>query len=288
MYYLTYDLLVEWQDYFSSLLKNDNGQAPSDLPQPAAQDLPIHDHSPTLEEILEAICQMKTNKAAGLYCAITPEALQGGGDAMVDIIHCFCAEVDSNLTPPDWWITSVIVPLPKKCDLSLMNNYRGISLLSIAAKVYNKILLNRIRDEVDPILRKNQAGFFPGRSCAQQIHILRRVLEGFRDYLLPLVITFIDFKKSLWFHQQKSHVRSSLALWDSRSCSQCYQCALQKLKKHCDDESADYLGVSINNKLTWNNHCTKVSSKASRTLGMLHRNISSCPTVLKHRLIKLW
>ena len=112
------------------------------------------------------------------------------------VIHCFCAEVYSNLTPPDQWITSVIVPLPKKGDLSLMTNYRGISLLSIAAKVYNKTLLNRIRDEVDPILRKNQAGFRPGRSCAQEIHILRRVLEGFRDYQLPLVVTFIDFKKA--------------------------------------------------------------------------------------------
>ena len=96
----------------------------------------------------------------------------------------------------DQWITSVIVPLPKKGDLSLMTNYRGISLLSIAAKVYNKILLNRIRDEVDPTLRKNQAGFRQGRSCAQQIHILRRVLEGLRDYQLPLVVTFIDFKKA--------------------------------------------------------------------------------------------
>ena len=139
---------------------------------------------------------MKTNKAAGLDYAITAEALQGGGDAMADIIHCFCAEVYSKLTPSDQWITSVIVPLPKKGDLSLMTNYRGTSLLSIAAKVYNKILLNRIRDEVDPILRKNQAGFRPVRSCAQQIHILRRVLEGFRDYQLPLVVTFIDFKKA--------------------------------------------------------------------------------------------
>ena len=77
-----------------------------------------------------------------------------------------------------------------------MTNYRGISLLSIAAGVCNEILLNRIRDEVDPILGKNQAGFRPGRSCAQQIHILRRVLEGFRDYQLPLVVTFIDFKKA--------------------------------------------------------------------------------------------
>ena len=80
-----------------------------------------------------------------MTCVITAEAFQGGGDAMADGIHCFCVEVCSNLTPPDQWITSVIVPLPKKGDLSLMTNYRGISLLSITAKVYNKILLNRIR-----------------------------------------------------------------------------------------------------------------------------------------------
>ena len=62
------DLLAEWQEHFSSLFNNDNGQVPSDLPQPAAQDLPIHDHPPTLGETLEAIRQMKTNKAAGLDC----------------------------------------------------------------------------------------------------------------------------------------------------------------------------------------------------------------------------
>ena len=115
---------------------------------------------------------MKTNKAAGLDCAITAEALQGGGDAMAGIIHCFYAEVYSNLTPPDQWITSVIVPLPKKGDLSLMTNYRGISLLSIAAKVYKKYFFNRIRDEVDPILRKNQAGWIPSREklCSANPH----------------------------------------------------------------------------------------------------------------------
>ena len=99
---------------------------------------------------------------------------------MVDIVHDFCSEVFSTLIPPSQWTTSVIVPLPKKGDLSLMTNYRGISLLSITAKVYNKILLNRIRDHVDPILRSNQAGFRSGRSfLGEQIHILRRIMEAF-------------------------------------------------------------------------------------------------------------
>jgi len=77
-----------------------------------------------------------------------------------------------------------------------MTNYRGISLMSIAAKVYNRILLDRIRPHVDPLLRNNQAGFRPGRSCAQQIHILRRIMEGFKEYQLPLIATFVDFKKA--------------------------------------------------------------------------------------------
>ena len=178
------------------MLNNSNGEPLSEFAAHAAQDIPIDTNPPTREKTVLAICQMKKNKAAGLDSAITAGALQNGGDAMVDIVHDFCTEVFSTLIPPSQWTTSIIVSLPKKGNLSLMTNYRGISLLSITAKVYNKILLNRIRDHVDPILRSNQAGFRSGRSCAQQIHILRRIMEGFQDYQLTLTITFIDFKKA--------------------------------------------------------------------------------------------
>ena len=190
------DFLKEWRQYFSALLNNDNGTPSSELPSPADHDLPICEDPPTLEETKEAIKGMKCNRAPGLDCAITAEALQNGGDAMADIIHKFCVEVFTTLNPPDQWTTNIIVPLPKKGDLSCMNNYRGITLMSIAAKVYNKILLARIREHVDPILRSNQAGFRPSRSCAQQVHILRRVMEAFQSYELQLIITFIDFKKA--------------------------------------------------------------------------------------------
>ena len=68
----------------------------------AAQDLPIPTNPPTQEETLLAVLQMKTNKAAGLHSIIIAEALQNGGDAMVDIVHGFCAEVlyPSHATQP--------------------------------------------------------------------------------------------------------------------------------------------------------------------------------------------
>ena len=70
-----------------------------------------------------------------------------------------------------------------------MSNYRGISLMSQAAKLFNRILLNRIRDPIDAILRPNQAGFRRGRSCIDQIHIIRTLLAGAIDKQ-PLALQF--------------------------------------------------------------------------------------------------
>ena len=49
---------------------------------------------------------------------------------------------------------------------------------------------------VDPILRINQAGFRPSRSYSQQIHTLRKIIEGFGNFQLQLTGTVIDFKKA--------------------------------------------------------------------------------------------
>ena len=145
----------------------------------------IETDPPTREETL-LLCQMKNNKAAGVDSAIKAEVLQNGGDAMADIVHDFCTEGLSTPIPPSQWTTSIIVPLPKKGDLSLMPSYRGISLLSITAKVYNKILLKRIQNHVDPILWSNQ----------QDFALEEAVRSRFTSYQPPLTVTFIDFKKA--------------------------------------------------------------------------------------------
>ena len=90
-----------------------------------------------------------------------------------------------------------IIPIPKTGDLSKGGNYRGISLCSLISKTYNRMILNRIRPVIDPLLRINQNGFRPGRTTTSQILALRRILEGVRDNQLPAAITFIDFKKAL-------------------------------------------------------------------------------------------
>ena len=50
----------------------------------------------------------------------------------------------------------VYTPFSKNGDIGKTTNYRGITLTTIASKIYNLPLLYRIRPEVDTILRKNQ------------------------------------------------------------------------------------------------------------------------------------
>ncbi|XP_052253125.1 uncharacterized protein LOC127859659 [Dreissena polymorpha] len=57
-----------------------------------------------------------------------------------------------------------LIKLPKKGDLSSCSNYQRITLLSVPGKVFNRILLNRMKDSVDPHFSDQQAGFRKERS----------------------------------------------------------------------------------------------------------------------------
>ena len=74
------------------------------------------------------------------------------------------------------WTKGCILLFPKKGNLAIAKNYWGITINSIAAKIYNALLLNCIKPEIDKILRKNQNGFRRNRSASLQILIIRRIL----------------------------------------------------------------------------------------------------------------
>ena len=65
----------------------------------------------------------------------------------------------------------------KKETLGTAANYRGIMLLSTPGKVLNRVILERMKEAVDPKLRDQQAGFRRNRSCANQIASLRIIVE---------------------------------------------------------------------------------------------------------------
>ena len=189
--------LCDWCNYFSTLLNNKNPYYdPAYLPTPSPDNPKIPVTYITREEVKNAINDFKKGKSPGPDYAMTAEVLQTGGAFIVDEINTICQLVFKERHAPTQWTSSMMIPLPKKGNLELKTNFRGICLTSIAAKVYNRVILNRIREPIDAILRRNQAGFRKGRSCIQQIHILRRIMEGASSQDIPLFITFIDFMKA--------------------------------------------------------------------------------------------
>ena len=75
-------------------------------------------------------------------------------------------------------------------------NYRGISLLSIAGKIFACIILNRLIAISEANLPEAQCGFRPGRSTVDMIFTVRQVQEKCLEQNLDLYSVFIDLTKA--------------------------------------------------------------------------------------------
>ena len=107
----------------------------------------------------------------------------------------FCNEALNGILPSDFSKLSTFAT-PKKEDLKLPSNYRGITLTAISAKIYNSLLLNRISEHIEPIRRRNQNSFRKGRSTLLQILALRWITEEIRGSSRNAALIFIDFSKA--------------------------------------------------------------------------------------------
>ena len=96
--------------------------------------------------------KMKPNKSPGTEFAVTVETLKFGRNTLHNAALDICNSVLNNFGVPSQWTESIIVPITKKASKA-MKDFRGIFLMSIAAKVYNKMLLNRIYEPIDKLLR---------------------------------------------------------------------------------------------------------------------------------------
>nr|CAB3230289.1 craniofacial development protein 2-like [Phallusia mammillata] len=186
---------MRWYEHFKEIL---NQPEPYELPTFEDEDGPTMEVDMgdiTTEEISSALKKLKNNKAAGLD-QISAEMLKNGGNALIAQLTKLCNLCWKMQTVPSDWKKGVIVKLPKKGNLGICGNWRGITLLSVPGKVFCCVLLHRLKTSLDEKLREEQAGFRYNRSCCDQIFVLRNIVEQCLAFQKPLFVNFIDFRKA--------------------------------------------------------------------------------------------
>ena len=181
-----------WKQHFENLQGNPPKITHEPITRIISKQLDIKLGPFTQEELDSVLRKIKNRKAAGLD-EIAPEVWKTRQFDDILLRHCNALY---NQNPIDRWMKGCILPFPKKGDLGLAKNYRGITLTSIAAKIYNALIRNRIEPKIDNILRKNQNGFRRNRSTTSQILTIRGILEGVRAKNIQATLIFVDFIKA--------------------------------------------------------------------------------------------
>ena len=141
-----------WKQHFKNLLRNPPKITHEPITRIIMKQLDIKLGPFTQEELDSVLRKIKNKKAAGLD-EIPPEVWKTRQFDDIVLRHCNAVY---NQNPIDRWMKGCILPFPKKGDLGLAKNYRGITLTSIAAKIYNALQRNCIEPKIDNILRKTK------------------------------------------------------------------------------------------------------------------------------------
>jgi len=78
---------------------------------------------------------------------------------------------------PEEWNRGLISPIYKKGEKGEVKNYRGVTLMDTAYKLYANILNERLKREVKRKLEEGQFGFREGRGTTDAIYVLNYVIN---------------------------------------------------------------------------------------------------------------
>ena len=148
-----------------------------------------------MQELHRALSKKKLGKAGG-QSGIVPEMLLHGGSDLHQALHQVLLDMWQSQSVVAEWRNAVVVPIPKKGDIRVCDNWRGISLLDVAGKVFARVLQDRLRAVVEEVLPDSQCGFCKGRGCIDMVFCARQLFEKSIEDDCSLYVLFVDLKKA--------------------------------------------------------------------------------------------
>jgi len=154
----------------------------------------------TQDEISKSIANLKNNKSPGRD-NILNDLLKAGKEQLLSPLEKLFNTILNSGTFPKEWSYGFIIPIHKKGDINLVENYRGITLLSCLGKLFTQILNTRLINflELNNILKQEQAGFRANHSITDNILILKSMIDKYlkkKKGNKLLFTCFVDFQKA--------------------------------------------------------------------------------------------
>jgi hypothetical protein len=143
--------------------------------------------------VKNAIQKLKENKAPGIDL-IEAELVNKARPYFVEYTHQLIIKIWTTGTIPEDWNWSIMCPINKKGDVTICSNYRGISLLCDAYKIFSTILFNRLMPHVETTNGDYQCGYHQEWSTVDQIFTVRQILETCSEHGKDTHHLLIDFK----------------------------------------------------------------------------------------------
>ncbi|XP_055388138.1 uncharacterized protein LOC129616507 [Condylostylus longicornis] len=185
-------ILNRWKQYFQELLNTESREETTQWV--AAGDQEERVDEPSMDEVLNSIDSLKAHKSPG-EDSITTEMIKNAGSRFHESVHGLVRRIWSEEIMPENYNVGIIVPILKKGDKTICENYRGITLLNAAYKILASIISKRLKTFAEGILYEYQRGFREGRSTIDQIFVVKQSMEKLYEYNQDVHLLFLDFKQ---------------------------------------------------------------------------------------------
>jgi hypothetical protein len=152
------------------------------------------DAPPTREEIYKTPNAARKDKAAG-DSKIPVESWQilAEDESTESLFYDICRQVWETGDCEEEWLSNQLKLVPKKGDMKILDNWRGIMLIESPSQILSAIMANRIQEQVlEPEGLKEQNGSMRQRGCCDRIFTVKLAPQKRHEHGLSTWGVFID------------------------------------------------------------------------------------------------
>ena len=150
-----------------------------------------------IENLQDNINKMKSRKSPD-GDGIMAEHLKYGGTLLLEFLQKLFGKIIEERKIPEQFKNGIITPIYKKQNKPIWdpNSYRRITVASIIGKVFERLHLHSVEDQLSRDQSKLQRGFTKGTSPLYAALILTEAIAEAQDIKHPLYAAFLDASKA--------------------------------------------------------------------------------------------